>query len=160
VKGTQNDNHVLEMSPPEQCRAVLAHRLTLPDPPARVLQQIPTNEDILGGNTTGQLRPLVLTEIRQADAVERNLQLIPNRTIVTSAHLQATNKLGASARDGVVSTDFKVGHRGVVRRRRKHFPHLHRRKSNAEHLYVCEDFCRQADSLSRELTPVDRPGAV
>jgi hypothetical protein len=36
----QNDNHVLEVSPPEQCRAVLAHRLTLPDPSARVLQQI------------------------------------------------------------------------------------------------------------------------
>ena len=50
----------------------------------------------------------MLTEIRQADAVKRILQLIPNRTIVTSAHLQATNKLGASARDGVVSTDFKV----------------------------------------------------
>ena len=69
---------------------------------------LPTNEDILGGNTTGQLRPLVLTESRQADAVERNLQFIPNRSIVTSAHLQATNKLGASARDSVVSTDFKV----------------------------------------------------
>ena len=36
----QNDNHVLEVSPPEQCRAVLAHRLTLPKPPVRVLQQI------------------------------------------------------------------------------------------------------------------------
>jgi choline dehydrogenase-like flavoprotein len=69
---------------------------------------LPTNEDILGGNTTGQLKPLVLTESRQADAVERNLQFIPNRSIVTSAHLQATNKLGASARDSVVSTDLKV----------------------------------------------------
>jgi choline dehydrogenase-like flavoprotein len=69
---------------------------------------LPTNEDILSGNTTGQLRPLVLTESRQADAVERNLRFIPNRSIVTSAHLQATNKLGASARDSVVSTDLKV----------------------------------------------------
>jgi choline dehydrogenase-like flavoprotein len=69
---------------------------------------IPTNEDILGGNTTGQLQPLVLTGIGQADAVEKNLQFIPNRSIVTSAHLQATNKLGASAMDSVVSKDFKV----------------------------------------------------
>lgn len=29
----QNDNHVLEVSSPEQCRAVLAHRSTLPDLP-------------------------------------------------------------------------------------------------------------------------------
>lgn len=69
---------------------------------------LPTNEDILGGNSSGRLQPLVLTEIRQADAVEKNLQFIPNRSIVTSAHLQATNKLGASARDSVVSKDFKV----------------------------------------------------
>ena len=69
---------------------------------------LPTNEDILGGHTTGQIRPVVLTEIRQADAVERNLQFIPSRSIVTSAHLQATNKLGASARDSVVSTEVKV----------------------------------------------------
>jgi choline dehydrogenase-like flavoprotein len=69
---------------------------------------IPTNEDILGDNTTGQLQPLVLTGIGQADAVEKNLQFIPNRSIVTSAHLQATNKLGASAMDSVVSKDFKV----------------------------------------------------
>jgi choline dehydrogenase-like flavoprotein len=69
---------------------------------------LPTNEDILDGNTTGELKPLVLTESRQADAVEKNLQFIPNRSIVTSAHLQATNKLGASASDSVVSKDFKV----------------------------------------------------
>ncbi len=69
---------------------------------------LPTNEDILGRNTTGRLEPLVLTESRQAAAVEKNLQFIPNRSIVTSAHLQATNKLGASAADSVVSKDFKV----------------------------------------------------
>ncbi len=69
---------------------------------------LPTNEDILGGNSSGRLQPLVLTEIRQADAVEKNLQFIPNRSIVTSAHMQATNKLGASARDSVVSKEFKV----------------------------------------------------
>jgi choline dehydrogenase-like flavoprotein len=69
---------------------------------------LPTNEDILGGNKTGQLQPLVLTDIVQADAVEKNLQFIPNRSIVTSAHLQATDKLGAGAANSVVSKDFKV----------------------------------------------------
>lgn len=69
---------------------------------------LPTNEDLLGPNTTGELKPLVLTSAAQADAVEKNLQFIPNRSIVTSAHLQATNKLGASPRDSVVSKDFKV----------------------------------------------------
>jgi choline dehydrogenase-like flavoprotein len=69
---------------------------------------LPTNEDILGGSNTGELMPLVLTDPRQADAVEKNLQFVPNRSIVTSAHLQATNKLGASAADSVVSKDFAV----------------------------------------------------
>jgi choline dehydrogenase-like flavoprotein len=69
---------------------------------------LPTNEDILSGNSSGRLQPLVLTDIGQADAVGKNLQFIPNRSIVTSAHLQATNKLGANARDSVVSKDFKV----------------------------------------------------
>jgi choline dehydrogenase-like flavoprotein len=69
---------------------------------------LPTDEDILGPSKTGQLTPLVLTDPRQADAIEKNLQFIPNRSIVTSAHLQATNKLGSSAANSVVSKDFKV----------------------------------------------------
>jgi choline dehydrogenase-like flavoprotein len=73
---------------------------------------LPTSEDILGsntgGNTSGQLKPGIFTEMRQADAIEKSLQFIPNRSIVTSAHLQATNKLGSSAADSVVSKDFKV----------------------------------------------------
>jgi choline dehydrogenase-like flavoprotein len=69
---------------------------------------LPTNEDLLGDNSTGQLKPLVLTDSHQADAVEKNIKLIPNRSIVTSAHMQATNKLGASPKDSVVSKEFKV----------------------------------------------------
>jgi choline dehydrogenase-like flavoprotein len=69
---------------------------------------LPTTEDILDGGPSSELRPAVLTDIRQADAVERRLQFIPNRTMVTSAHLQATNKMGSSARDSVVSKDFRV----------------------------------------------------
>jgi len=69
---------------------------------------LPTNEDVLGPNTTGQLQPLVLTHARQADLVEKNLRFIPNRSIVTSAHMQATNKIGASPSNSVVSKEFKV----------------------------------------------------
>lgn len=69
---------------------------------------LPTTEDILEGGSHSELRPAVLTDIRQADAVERKLRFIPNRTMVTSAHLQATNKMGSSPRDSVVSKEFRV----------------------------------------------------
>jgi choline dehydrogenase-like flavoprotein len=69
---------------------------------------LPTNENILGGNGAGALQPLILTDRRQADAIEKNLQFVPNRSIVTSAHMQATDKMGANAADSVVSKDFKV----------------------------------------------------
>lgn len=69
---------------------------------------LPTNEVILGPNTAGELKPLILTESRQADAIEKNLKFIPNRSIITSAHLQATNKMGASPKNSVVSKEFKV----------------------------------------------------
>jgi len=69
---------------------------------------LPTTEDILDEGSHSEPRPVVLTDIRQADAVERRLQFTPNRTMVTSAHLQATNKMGSSARDSVVSTEFRV----------------------------------------------------
>jgi choline dehydrogenase-like flavoprotein len=65
---------------------------------------LPTTENILGDGAS----PVVLANAKQADAVERNLRFIPNRTIVTSAHMQATNKMGASASNSVVSTDFHV----------------------------------------------------
>jgi choline dehydrogenase-like flavoprotein len=52
---------------------------------------LPTTEDVLGDGVS----PLILTSPQQADAVERNLRFIPNQTIVTSAHMQATNKMGA-----------------------------------------------------------------
>jgi choline dehydrogenase-like flavoprotein len=68
---------------------------------------LPTTEGLLG-NSDGVLRPVILTDIKQADAVEKNLQFIPNRSIITSAHLQATNKMGASAATSVVSREFKV----------------------------------------------------
>jgi hypothetical protein len=50
----------------------------------------------------------VLTESSQADLVEQNLQFIPNRTLLTAAHLQATNKIGLSPNQDVVSTNQRV----------------------------------------------------
>ena len=64
---------------------------------------LPTTEDLLGRASAGELQPVILTDIAQADAVARNLRFIPNRTMMTSAHLQGTNKMGS-----VVSRDFRV----------------------------------------------------
>jgi choline dehydrogenase-like flavoprotein len=69
---------------------------------------LPTTENILGSAEDGELHAVVLTDIAQADAVEKNLQFIPNRTILTSAHMQATDKMGSSAANSVVSRDFRV----------------------------------------------------
>jgi choline dehydrogenase-like flavoprotein len=69
---------------------------------------LPTTENILGSGHPSQLRPVILSSIRQADQVEKNLQFIPNRSIVTSAHMQATDKMGASPPDSVVGRDFHV----------------------------------------------------
>jgi choline dehydrogenase-like flavoprotein len=49
-----------------------------------------------------------LTKIEQADLVEQNLQFIANRTVLTSAHLQASNKMGPDPDIAVVSTNQRV----------------------------------------------------
>jgi choline dehydrogenase-like flavoprotein len=49
-----------------------------------------------------------LTDITQADLVEQNLHFIPNRTVLTSAHLQATNKMGTLADTSVASTNQRI----------------------------------------------------
>jgi choline dehydrogenase-like flavoprotein len=65
---------------------------------------IPTTEDVLGDDVS----PVILTDPKQADAVEKNLRFAPNQTIVTSAHMQATNKMGSGRGNSVVSRDFRV----------------------------------------------------
>jgi choline dehydrogenase-like flavoprotein len=65
---------------------------------------LPTTEDILGDGVS----PVILTNPKQADAVAKNLRFVPNQTIVTSAHMQATNKMGSSEANSVVSRDFRV----------------------------------------------------
>ena len=69
---------------------------------------IPTNENVLGLDNFDPMRGSYLDHIQQADLVEQNLQFIPNRTVLTSAHLQATNKLGASADTSVASTRQRI----------------------------------------------------
>jgi choline dehydrogenase-like flavoprotein len=70
---------------------------------------LPTTENILGQeNNTSEARPQILTAPGQAEQVQRNLQFIPNRTMITSAHMQATDKMGSAAENSVVGYDFQV----------------------------------------------------
>lgn len=74
---------------------------------------LPTTEDILGhvGRESQpgiDMQPQVLTSPDQAALVEKNLKFIANESMVTSAHMQATDKMGASPMDSVVGQDFHV----------------------------------------------------
>jgi len=70
---------------------------------------LPTTENLLRDDPhPSEIRPSVLTNSKQANLVEKNLEFIPIRAIVTSAHMQATDKMGSSPRDSVVSTEFRV----------------------------------------------------
>ncbi len=66
---------------------------------------IPSNENFLRAPNFDPMRGMFLTDIKQADLVERNLEFIPNRTVLTAAHLQATTRsarrlTSASSRPG------------------------------------------------------------
>lgn len=55
---------------------------------------LPTTENFLGDRSAATgLSPEVITSPAQAAMVEKNLHFISNRTMVTSAHMQATDKL-------------------------------------------------------------------
>lgn len=68
---------------------------------------IPSNENVLGLPDFDPMVGTYLTDISQADLVEQNIQFVPNRTVLTSAHLQATNKMGPNGR-GVVSLNHRL----------------------------------------------------
>lgn len=68
---------------------------------------IPSNENILGLPDFDPMVGTQLTDIAQADLIDQNLQFIPNRNILTSAHLQATNKMGPKE-TGVVSLKHRL----------------------------------------------------
>jgi choline dehydrogenase-like flavoprotein len=70
---------------------------------------LPTTENILGEQSAStELRPRVVSSPDQAAIIEKNLHFISNRTMVTSAHMQATNKMGSSPQNSVVGRDFHV----------------------------------------------------
>lgn len=69
---------------------------------------IPSNENVLGLPNFRPTQAVYLTDPEQADLVKRNLKFLPNRTVLTSAHLQATNKMGTSPETSVVSTNHRV----------------------------------------------------
>ncbi|WP_419803681.1 GMC oxidoreductase [Terriglobus sp.] len=80
---------------------------------------LPTTEDILGQQSGGPAAEVqrgmpaavsseVLTSPDQAALVEKNLRFISNRSVVTSAHMQATDKMGTAPQNSVVGQDFHV----------------------------------------------------
>ncbi len=70
---------------------------------------LPTTEKILGElSAATELSPEIVTSPDQAAMIEKNLHFIPNRTMVTSAHMQATDKMGSARQNSVVGQDFHV----------------------------------------------------
>ena len=68
---------------------------------------IPSSENLLGSGTEAP-GGLFLTDPKQADEVSQRLAFIPNRTALTSAHLQGSNKMGTSPANSVVGPDHHV----------------------------------------------------
>jgi GMC oxidoreductase len=69
---------------------------------------LPSNENFLKQTDFDPTQGVYLTDIQQADLVEQNLAFLPNRTLLTAAHLQATNKMGPAPDVAVVSTRQRV----------------------------------------------------
>ena len=69
---------------------------------------VPSNENFLNRPDFDPMRGVYLTRIEEADLLEQHLDFVPNRTMLTSAHLQATNKMGPTPDIAVVSTRQRV----------------------------------------------------
>lgn len=69
---------------------------------------VPSNENFLNLPHFDPMRGVYLTEIAQADLLEKTLLFTPNRTFLTAAHLQAANKMGPSHKTSVVSTTQRL----------------------------------------------------
>jgi hypothetical protein len=69
---------------------------------------VPSNENLLGESDFDPMRGVFLCNIDQADLVKEHLDFIPNRTLLTAAHIQAANKIGPSPDVSVVSTRQRV----------------------------------------------------
>ena len=70
---------------------------------------LPTTENLLGeqGGAT-ELHPQILTSSDEAALVEKNLHFVPDHTMITSAHMQSTDKMGSTPENSVVGRDFHV----------------------------------------------------
>ncbi|KEI71391.1 GMC oxidoreductase [Endozoicomonas elysicola] len=51
---------------------------------------------------------LSLSDITQVEEAVSNMKFIPNQNFISSAHLQASNKMGSNAQTSVVSKNFRV----------------------------------------------------
>ena len=69
---------------------------------------LPTLEKVIPSTQANTVESVAITNIRGAETAADSLQFVPNETILTSAHMQATNKMGASPSDSVVGRDFHV----------------------------------------------------
>jgi len=69
---------------------------------------VPTNENWRRTQKFDPMEVLSLKKIEETDLLEKNLDFIPNRTILTAAHLQGTNKIGPNPDSSVVSTNQRV----------------------------------------------------
>ena len=69
---------------------------------------IPSSENVLDLPRFDPMNCTYLTTAAQADRVEKNLHFVPNRTLLTAAHIQAANKIGPSPDIAVVSTRQRV----------------------------------------------------
>jgi GMC oxidoreductase len=69
---------------------------------------IPSNENFLAIEDFNPMKGMFLSQLEQVELLEKHLQFLPNRTLLTSAHLQGTNKIGPSSATSVISTNQRV----------------------------------------------------
>jgi choline dehydrogenase-like flavoprotein len=69
---------------------------------------LPSTEPILTGEPTDDPTYTFLSRPEDSDRLEKHLQLLPGRNVISSAHLQGSAKMGRSPADSVVDPDGKV----------------------------------------------------
>jgi hypothetical protein len=68
---------------------------------------VPTQQPFIDA-AGAPLRRSFLVDASEADLVEQQLRFLPNQCMVSSAHLQGTNKMSTAEPTGVVSPGFQV----------------------------------------------------
>lgn len=67
---------------------------------------LPTTEDGVGAHQSNA--SAVFRNSGEADSILQQLKFVPGETVLTSAHIQATNKMGGDPATSVVAQDFHV----------------------------------------------------